>query len=158
MKKLFLLFVLPLLIIGCKRDEDDPKLLIGYNIDSSLIVYVKDKDGKNLVGTDGFDKKSVKITYINPVPSSPTGTLDYPEHFLIGKDLNGEEFFKIFLNLGQNDSKTAETKIEWNNITDTFTSEIERSETSIFVVKVYMNGELVCPDAHKYGRTITLVK
>lgn len=120
---------------------------------------INDESGKNLVGTAGYDKESIKITYSNPVPPKsgaviPDGAT--AQHYDIVDDLDGEKFIKVFLNIGNEDSTTADTTIQWNESeSDTFRSEIIRGEGHIIVEKVYQNGELVLSDRKK---DLTLIK
>lgn len=153
--KNFLLFTSFILLLGCNRTEDTPYKNV---IESAIYVYLTNGDGSDLIGTNNYNSQTISVKYLDPACSNKN-------YYYIDTDLQGHKFIKILLNTGLDTGATenvsTETVVKWNNNdSNTFRADVKKvkgeTEYSIMVEKVYLDGQLVCPDAK--NRTITIKK
>lgn len=156
MKNLFLIICTTLFMFDCSNRTDENSVAKN-NIDAAIYVYLNSSEGSNLVGTNNFSSQTINVKYVEPASSNKN-------FYYIDSDLQGRKFIKILLNTGLDNSMenvSTETVVNWNNnATNTFRADVKKvkgeTENSIWVDKVYLDGQLVCQD--KDHRTITIVK
>lgn len=141
MKKIFVLLSIIFIASACSRNSETENPTNAINIDGLLTVKVQDNSGKNVSEAFG---NNLKITYSEPATVSSGYFADFPEHFKMQTDGEGNKSIGVFLNLGDTNSTAAETVLLWKDgSSDTVNAFIERGNSYAKVTKVYLNGALM---------------
>lgn len=150
MKKILLYSICFLFaIISCSRSDEYIK---GTVLETVTYIYLKDTNGKDLIGTPNYNNETIVISYL--APASQPGV---SKNYVISKDLEGRNFIKIFCNYGDKNSTSAKTIVKWNdNEQDTLKADFWKIENSILIQKVYKGKDLICSDSN--NMTATLIK
>lgn len=146
--KLLFLFSIVLVLNSC---DDGEKPIYGTNISASINVFLKDKNGNDILDTDRYPENRIRVNYfvggkeVSYGYDTPGAFLDNPRGFIIGT-LSEKEAAKgmhVFLNLDSSEEYPI-TYIHWNETeTDTLKAHYARSRSSVVLDKlwIYENKE-----------------
>ncbi|RZJ73245.1 hypothetical protein [Flavobacterium sp.] len=158
MKKIFLIFLLPILF-SCSSDSDSPER---FTLDTTVHLKLQNASGENLFNTPNFNPDDFRIFNIidGQAEEVSNGNLDYPRNFMMIEAESGT-VMRLFLNDNQR-MEFPETIVKWNATqSDTLRAGYRLSTSSIIIEKVWLNGDLVwqAPGANQaLAREITIVK
>lgn len=159
MKKILLVLSIIFIANACSRNSETDGSTNAINVDGLLTVKVLDNSGKNVSETFG---NNLKITYSEPATVSSGYISDFPSHFKMQTDVAGNKSIGVFLNLGNANSTSTKTVLEWNDgSSDTLNADIERGNSYTKVTKVYLNDVLVWEEPvsqNTVPRAITIKK
>ncbi|WP_343704066.1 hypothetical protein [Chitinophaga sp.] len=139
-KYLFPLCLLATALFSCKK-KDGPVV-----IDTDLTLKVSDAQGKDLLNpqTGVYDAATIALFYIVNGQKVPvySSSRDLPKNFqLVENAAKNEHLLRIFPNMEK--EARPQTLIQWNDAdTDTITCEFQRPGSSVFLTKIWLNGEL----------------
>ena len=144
--KLILSIAIPFLFYSCNKSHPIP----GVDLDTTVELWIRNKDGKNLLDstTKGYyNVKDIKVFYVingqkvevfNP-------NLDAPRNFFTFKyEANGESVLRIFLYPGTTNQEITTTYLQWRgNEVDTLKGLINRPYSNVTKCdKVWYNGKV----------------
>jgi hypothetical protein len=159
-----LIYLLSLLLFSCNNENINPQ---SVNIDTGILIYLKDSNGNNLLNTEKYKEKEVKMFYLinNEVKEYYQSNLDSPRGFrFLVDDL------PLRMALGPNTTETEEfpiTYIKWNETdTDTIKCQFRRGSGNdgsfLICDKVWYNSKLAWdmanPSQNNEGRKVDVIK
>ena len=156
MRKIILLFVTGIFIIGCSSDETDCCTII----DTAVSIKYVNGDGENLFDLDNGITVSNITTYHkinNEWVRYYKGNLDNPKGISTAQTEDGT-YLIVFPSTTIVENSYTETKIEFSESDfDILRTEVDKRNSNEFVTKVWYNDELKW-ERNQAERVIEIVK